>query len=220
MYDIEHLPATIDIGFTGEQRFREVQIDMSAWMEDMPDGVPSIVHIRPGESEADAYLVVTTFENNILTWVIKENDLGQYEGAGSAQIWLEESTNQSGSLNVVKRGKSTIVATRIHKAIDDASPTPPSAQETWFEQILQSGSNAEAFATGTRGGTPVGVTDPAFNNHARHYKEACEQQALMNGFMFVYIDENGHLIYQRSENLENIDFELDDGRLILCLTTT
>jgi hypothetical protein len=112
------------------------------------------------------------------------------------------------------------VATRIHKAIDDASATPPSAQETWFEQILKAGSDAEAFAAGTRGGVDVGVTDPAFNNNAKHYKDACEQQAAANGFMFVYIDENGHLIYQRSENLENIDFELDDGRLILCLTTT
>lgn len=131
MYYIEKMPSQIDIGFTGELMFRKVEIDMSAWMEEMPEGVPSIVHIRPGETESDAYIAATTFENNILTWDITNSDLGSVEGVGTAQIWLEEEANES----IVKRGKSILVATMIHQSINDADETPPAPQTGWMEQM-------------------------------------------------------------------------------------
>ena len=125
------MPSQIDIGFTGELMFRKVEIDMSAWMADMPEGVPSIVHIRPEETTEDAYIVATTFENNILTWEITNADLGSVEGVGTAQIWLEEEANES----VVKRGKSILVATMIHQAINDASEEVPAVQAAFMEQM-------------------------------------------------------------------------------------
>jgi len=131
MYEINKMPSAIDIGFTGEKLFREIQIDMTKWMQQMPDGVPSIVHIRPGETEADAYIAATTFEDNILTWQITNGDLGEIEGTGLMQIWLEEEENSS----VVKRGKSILVVTRISRAINDADGTTPAAQEAWLEQM-------------------------------------------------------------------------------------
>ena len=131
MYEINKMPSAIDIGFTGEKLFREIQIDMTKWMQQMPDGVPSIVHIRPGETEADAYIAATTFEDNILTWKITNGDLGEIEGTGLMQIWLEEEENSS----VVKRGKSILVVTRISKAINEADGTTPAAQEAWLEQM-------------------------------------------------------------------------------------
>ena len=33
MYYIDSLPSMIEIGYTGEEKFRTVQIDMSAWMD-------------------------------------------------------------------------------------------------------------------------------------------------------------------------------------------
>lgn len=125
------MPNQIDIGFTGEKNFRNVEIDMTKWMMRMPNGYPSIVHIRPGEKTSDAYIAVTTFENNILTWIVSDADLGPKEGIGLAQIWLEETQNDS----VVKRGKSIKVATQIHGAINDASATPPTGQEAFLEQV-------------------------------------------------------------------------------------
>ena len=85
MYKIETLPQIIDIGFTGEKKFRKIEIDMSAWMAEMPDGVPSIVHIRPTESASDAYIANTTFADNILTWEVTAGDLGSVEGVGHGQ---------------------------------------------------------------------------------------------------------------------------------------
>lgn len=131
MLSIANMPNQIDIGFIGETKFRKIEINMAKWLEEMPDGVPSIVHIRPGETAADAYIAATTFENGILTWTISAGDLGTVEGVGTAQIWLEEEENDS----IVKRGKSILVATMIHGAINDASEVVPAAQEAWMEQM-------------------------------------------------------------------------------------
>lgn len=177
MYDIEHLPATIYIGFTGEMNLRTVQFDMTAWMEEMPDGVPRIIHIKPGESEADAYPVEISFIDNILTWTVTQSDLGQVEGAGVAQIWLEEMDNQSGVLNVVKRSKSAIVSTIIYKAIDDPNEEPPSSQKSWFEKILLAAENSEAFGAGTRNGVNVESDDPAYHNNAEYYSEQAREDS-------------------------------------------
>lgn len=131
MYEITRLPNVIDIGYTGEKKFRVIEIDMTKWMTDMPNGIPSIVHIRPGETISDAYIAATTFENNILRWEIQLSDVGTTEGAGRAQVWLEETTSDT----VAKRGKSAIFTTRIHGAVNDASEIIPAAQEAWITQM-------------------------------------------------------------------------------------
>jgi lysophospholipase L1-like esterase len=132
MFKINKLPATIDIGYTGEHQFREIQIDMTPWMELMPDGVPSIVHIRPGETKADAYKAETTFENNILTWKISMSDLGSEDGRGIAQVWLEDVFE----LTVNQRGKSAIFSTVVHNCAGEADAVPAS-QTDWETKLAQ-----------------------------------------------------------------------------------
>ncbi len=44
--------------------------------------------------------------------------------------------------------------------------------------------------------------------------DRAEQAAATSGYMFFYIDDNGDLIYERTENVE-VDFELIDGDLYL-----
>lgn len=130
MFEIDKLPQSIDIGFTGEHAFRTIQIDMTAWMESMPNGIPIIVHIRPGQSEADAYVATTTFANNILTWEIAMSDLGNEEGTGIAQVWLEDATG----LTVNHRGKSAVFTTVVHESAGEATVVP-SGQLDWDEQL-------------------------------------------------------------------------------------
>lgn len=131
MFKVNQLPQNIDIGYVGEQQFRPIEIDMSPWMAKMPDGVPSIVHTRPGESDDDAYIVATTFENNVLTWTISASDLGSDEGVGIAQVWLEEEENNT--LN--KRGMSAVFATIIHGSVGNQDPNIPPSQLPWLQQM-------------------------------------------------------------------------------------
>lgn len=131
MYKIGKMPQAVDIGYVGETRFRKLEIDMKDWMRLMPEGVPSIVCIRPGETKADAYVAVTTFEDDVLTWVITAADIGTQEGEGEIQIWLEEEENSS----VIKRGKSVKVKTRVNDSANDPSPDTPTSQEAFIEQV-------------------------------------------------------------------------------------
>ena len=131
MYKISKMPLAVDIGYVGETGFRKLEIDMKEWMRLMPDGIPSIVCIRPGETKADAYVAVTTFENDVLTWVITAADIGTQEGEGEIQIWLEEEENSS----VIKRGKSVKVKTRVNDAVNDPDPNTPTSEEAFIEQV-------------------------------------------------------------------------------------
>lgn len=191
VYNIANMPSTIDIGFVGEKRFRKVEIDMSKWMEEMPDGVPSIVHIRPGETKADAYVAVTTFEDNILTWQILDSDLGASEGTGMAQIWLEEEANSS----VYKRGKSVLVATQIHGSINEASSTVPSSQTAFVEQVTSLKTQAVNAKTAAE-------TAQAAAETAQVAAETAAGIAIAQaGKLKFNIDENGHLIMSYTDEV-------------------
>ena len=133
MFNISKLPGSIDIGYVGETNFRTIEIDMTPWMESNPDGVPSIVCIRPKEKKADAYVAATTFENNVLRWTITAGDIGSHEGTGEIQIWLEEEENET----VNKRGKSVKVKTIVHDSASDPAGEVPAAQQAVLEQMTQ-----------------------------------------------------------------------------------
>ena len=141
MYNVSQLPTIIEIGYTGEEKFRKVEIDMSDWMQQMPDGVASIVHIRPGETAEDAYIAETATEGNILTWEITQNDLGTKEGTGLMQVWLEETQNTT----LQKRGKSVVVSTLVREAINDPGDTVPPARTA----LLNLTAEAEGLPAGS-----------------------------------------------------------------------
>ena len=50
---------------------------------------------------------------------------------------------------------------------------------------------------------------------AEEWADKAEQSAEDAGFMEFHIDENGHLIYERTSNVDQIDFSLVNGHLIL-----
>lgn len=122
-----HLPGVVELGYTGENGFRTIQIDMRPWLQVLPDGVASIVLIRPGETADDAYIAATTMEDGILTWQPGAGDLGEVEGYGQMEVWLED-TNE-------KRGKSAKCQTFVQGSLSPTSETTPPAQESWLEQM-------------------------------------------------------------------------------------
>lgn len=196
MYKIEKMPTSIELGYTGEKRFRKIEIDMSKWMKTMPAGVPSIVHIRPGETMADAYIAVTTFSNHILTWEITAADLGSNGGEGIAQIWLEEEENDS----IVKRGKSTIVKTEVHHAINDASETVPTAQEAFLEQVT-------ALKTATVTAKTAAETAQGKAEEAQDAAERAAGIALAQGgqLKFALDSTTGHLIMSYTDEVPIVE---------------
>lgn len=130
--EINHMPRELPIGYVGETDFRTFEINMQAWLKEIPDGQASIICIRPQETEEEAYITMSTMdENGILYWTPTEADLGVHEGYGEIQIWLEKVVEGT----TTKRGKSVRVKTRVEKSITSASEQIPSGQESWMEQM-------------------------------------------------------------------------------------
>ena len=81
--------------------------------------------------------------------------------------------------------------------------------DTAAESVLKTASDArdeaESWAHG-RAGYPDRDKD-----NAMYYSEAAKQVATKNGFCRMEIDENGHLILERTENMkDSLDFRLNE----------
>ena len=212
MYKIGKMPQAVDIGYVGETNFRKLEIDMKEWMRLMPEGVPSIVCIRPGETKADAYVAVTTFEDDVLTWRITAADIGTKEGEGEIQIWLEEEEN--GTVN--KRGKSVKVKTRVNDAANDPSPDTPTSQEAFIEQVT--GLKTAAMNAKTAAETAQGKAEDAQTaaetaqgkaEDAQTAAETAQGKAEEAAGHYSYIDETtGNWMVWDVDNEEYVDTEI------------
>ena len=192
MYYIENLPNVVTIGRVGENNFQTLQIDMTEWLKDMPDGIPSLVVIRPGETDDDAYIADTTFSNNILTWVITSSDTAK-TGTGTIQVWLEELDGTT----TTRRGKSAMIATRVYEAIGQRTVTP-APQQPWMDQMT----NLSAQTVSAKNAA-VAAKDAAVE--AQHAAETAAGVAIaQSGQLKFYIDtsdRDGHLIMCYTEGV-------------------
>ena len=79
----------------------------------------------------------------------------------------------------------------------------------------QSAEDAEAWAVGKRGGEDVPETDETYHNNSKFYADMAEQAAATAGYMYMTIDGDGHLIYEKTDSVD-VDFTIeDDGHLIV-----
>ena len=53
-------------------------------------------------------------------------------------------------------------------------------------------------------------TDQATNN-SKYFAEQAEQVAIANGYVHFVIDDRGHLIYIKTTNVDDLDFEIRNG---------
>lgn len=162
--------------------------------------------------------------------------------ANEAQRETNENTRQSNEANRVANFEtmsdtfedwSTVDALNGHKSEgfavgeEDGEPVPsdsPYYQNNAKYYNTEAGASAasanvsdlkaEGYAVGKQNGTDVGSTSPYFHNNAAFYADVAGQGAATAGYMDLYVDADGHLIMERSSNV-NEDFEIDeDGHLI------
>lgn len=92
-------------------------------------------------------------------------------------------------------------ATNAGTSESQASASATSAAQS-AQQAGASASTASAAATSASASANSAATDA----------DRAEQAAAQSGYMFFYIDENGDLHYQRTDNVD-VDFYLNDGDL-------
>lgn len=211
----------LDLGIRGENKTRQIMIDCNAWKQMYPDGAISVYHKRNGENAMSVTGAVYDPDTGILTWEPTAYDT-TYAGEGEAEIRVTEA-------GVIR--KNTPIITIVWPSIVNEEGTE--LESNWdayideverLKSLTQAAANrvaedtrdAEAWAVGERDGEPVEQTDPTYHNNAKFYCDAADQKLddHSHGYIFFYIDEStGRLIYN-AVNDPNIDFEMDDGRLI------
>ena len=88
---------------------------------------------------------------------------------------------------------------------DASQPLTPSEYEQFVAKVANDANRAEAGAESAE----------ASASEASASADRAEQVASDAGYMEFHIDDNGHLIYERTSNVDQIDFELVNGHLIL-----
>lgn len=85
---------------------------------------------------------------------------------------------------------------------DNTTPITPSQFEQFVEVVKADADRAEEASNDAKG----------YAESAEESAEKAEQASANAGYMFFHIDEDGHLIYERTPNTE-VDFYLDNGHL-------
>lgn len=88
--------------------------------------------------------------------------------------------------------------------VDGSTPSKvtPSQFEQFVEVVKADADRAEEASNDAKG----------YAESAEESAEKAEQASANAGYMFFHIDEDGHLIYERTPNTE-VDFYLDNGHL-------
>lgn len=144
----------------------------------------------------------------------QQSEINQYinalnsgvERAETAADSAEASATASQASADESAGSATTAAQKASEAATSAGNAAQSAQaaaasETAAGQSASAAAESEAAAQ-------------ASADDAAESADRAEQAAGQSGYMFFYIDERGHLIYQRTPNV-NVDFYLQDGHLFV-----
>jgi len=93
-----------------------------------------------------------------------------------------------------------------------SQPITPSEYEQFVASVKEDANRAETAKEEARASAEDAS---ASAESAEEWADKAEQAASDAGYMEFHIDDNGHLIYERTSNVDQIDFELVNGHLIL-----
>ena len=108
----------------------------------------------------------------------------------------------------------------------DRAEAKATDSEAWAEQAALSAQASESSALRASGyASDAQTSERNASEYAQNASESAqsaeadadraEQAASDAGYMEFHIDDNGHLIYEHTSNVDQIDFELVNGHLIL-----
>ena len=108
----------------------------------------------------------------------------------------------------------TALTNKFNAQLGEGATTPltPSEYEQFVATVKADADRAEDAKDSARG---YAESASASAESAEEWADKAEQAASDAGYMEFHIDDNGHLIYERTSNVDQIDFSLVNGHLIL-----
>lgn len=172
-------------GVQGENESRSIQFDITPWVEELGDGAVTATAKRSQDSQP--YPVTVTKDGTTVTWKPTSTDTA-FAGVGSFQL---EYTVDS------VLAKTCIWSTMVAPSLDPAGD-PPDPYDNWLAEMreieasaIQAAQDAdesaddaqaevyeaEAWAKGTKNGTPVPSTADQYQNNAKYFAEESYKNA-------------------------------------------
>ena len=190
----------LDIGVQGENGVTPIEFDFGNWQEEYGSG--SIVLRLQRSGETTPYQKTLSISGTVATWTVDDTDTA-VKGKGKAQIlYYVDDKLKATEIFLFKVAKSIVDGTEIPEAFDDWLNTllelGEEAREidariidntdtcdTQAANALASAKDSEAWAVGTRGGTPVGSTDQTYNNNAKYWSQRAKlsQVRMREGYI-------------------------------------
>lgn len=196
----------IPLGRACECRATRIDFTVSSWLERFPGGSIALYIKDPN---GITYLAAVTVAEGVASWVLHESDTTT-PGYGSLELALI-GTNGEKKLSAVASTQMGVSLVKPGDAPDYAAP--------WLEQAARHQANTETAAKNAATHAAVALKAAegaaASAGNAEQSANRAEMAAGASGWLDMAINEAGHLIYTRSENVDAIDFEMQEGRLMV-----
>ena len=156
-------------------------------------------HLKPKNEEEEP---TPSQQSSIDQLIVRSN-----EAVETAEQSTEEAGRSAQSAAESAESASASAAASANSA--SASAQSATDAQTYATQASQSAQRASASANmASAAATSASASASSTATNA----DRAEQAAAQSGYMFFYIDENGDLHYQRTDNVD-VDFYLNDGDL-------
>lgn len=227
------------LGRQGENDAVNIVFDLSFLIETFGEGTAVLVHQRAKDSAP--YIVAASQEGIELVWSVSNTD-NAYVGVGRAELrwtvgdtlaktiiystWVIKSITSATTIpsayqswydNMIEYIDQLRIYSdaRLVEAVEDAEQAAEDAEQaetnaSASETAAASSASAAAGSANTAANQALSASNSA--TAAAASADRAEQAAATAGYMYFYIDENGDLIYQRTENVD-VDFYLSNGSL-------
>ena len=161
------------------------------------------------DAETTATSAATTATSAAATSITAANSASS--SASSARADATTATNAATAAASSASAASTSATNAAASA--EAARTAAESAEDNAEASATAAAQSEANAAGSASTASAAATSASASASSAYADaERAEQAAGQSGYMFFYIDENGDLRYQRTDNVD-VDFYLNDGDL-------
>ena len=124
----------LPLGKQGENLATQVQFTVEAWIKELGDGTFQMLHQR--KTDQDPHAVTIRYADGIVYWDIANTEVAVV-GYGKCELQFYKGA-------ILAKSKTWI--TQTVESLSDAGDTPPEPWESWVEEVLQAGSQAQEAA--------------------------------------------------------------------------
>lgn len=206
--------ATTKIGQT-EDNVTTVEIPSAMLRNAKPIDVYVFLHVDETDGETEYHFVLPVKRrpdyNDVDPTPEQTTLIGELIDTMNDAVEAAEGAAQNAAASETNAGRSEDNAAGSAEAAARSAEAAAASEQNAGDSASSAGRSAEAAA----GSAEAAATS---ERNAEDAAERAEQSASKAGYMFFYIDDNGDLIYQRTDNVD-VDFYLNDGDLYVRATT-